>query len=195
MDDELAEFLGVVLAGLFHHAHPLPGRHAQRVIVGGGVPVQREGLEALLTQIEQGGQAGNLLLGAEGLQALAHGAADPAAILALGADGLFVQAVGGVAPAGEQLRPARLELAVLLPHLGDAGGGVGGVVEGGGGQRHHGGAELGINALHLGQGGIDLRLQGAVGGGLLRAALIQPDGCPADDLGTVWHGGTSFGHD
>ena len=52
-----AEFLRVTAADLFHHPHVLPVGHAQLVVVLGGIPVQREGLKALVPQLQQGGQA------------------------------------------------------------------------------------------------------------------------------------------
>ena len=142
--------------------------HAQLVVVLGGIPVQREGLKALVPQLQQGGQALDLFPGAQLPQAVAHLAAPPAPVAALGAQGGVVQAVRGKSALGEHLAAPLLEGLVLLPDLRHPGGGIGAVVKGGGSQRQHARPEPGVNLFYLGQGLVDLgahpALLGLMGG-------------------------------
>ena len=89
--------LRVAAAGGEDKLHVLPGRAVE---LRPGLPVvvvQAEGVEGLIPQVQQGGELRDLLLAAQVLQAVAHGRAPPAPVVAQGTVRGLLQGVGGVA--------------------------------------------------------------------------------------------------
>lgn len=121
------------------------------------VVVQAEGVEGLIPQVQQGGELRDLLLAAQVLQAVAHGRAPPAPVVAQGTVRCLLQGVGGVAGLVQQGGLLVLE-GQVLPAQGGQSLLLAQPLAEGGGQNPGGGLpQLAVNLRGAGQGPVDLR--------------------------------------
>ena len=159
---------GVVLTDIKDPLHILTGRALPFAPLV-AVPVEGEGLEALVAQIQHPGQLRQLGALIVLPQAAAHLPVVIPRVAAQGTGGLLLQIVGGVAHPGQQLHPLALQIQIFVlqhPHGRQR---IGAPAQRRGDQLGHGGAQLLLDLLQAG-----LRLVQAVSppGELRRAALL-----------------------